>query len=108
MADELVKPPKEIPYELVSKAEWGVHIASSFQYRAMFGTWLYFGSCPRCGHNTSTSVGRGMVMRMATVDPQPPPVTVPKLTVRCRCSHEHRQGETGCGAYASVFNIEFR
>jgi hypothetical protein len=98
----------EIPYEQISEQDWGRAVASSFRYRSAYGAWMYFGQCPRCGHDTATIVGEGIIMRqIVPADPQPAPVTLPKLTVHCQCSHPHGTGKTGCGAFMNVYNVRF-
>ncbi len=109
MGREASEPRREIPYERLSSAAWGEKVAKTFHYRAAFGTWEYFGFCPRCGHDTSTSIGGAPIMRALTMaDERPAPVTVPTLTVECQCSHQHGSDKTGCGAYMNVFNVQFK
>src|ERR1035437_3783916 len=98
-----------IPYEVVTEKAWGEAIADTFVYAPWHGSWMYSGACPRCRHKTTTSVGRAFMQKMITFEEKPPePVFLDELPVECSCGEQRAPDKTGCGAYAVVYNVNFK
>jgi hypothetical protein len=99
---------RAISYKVETMREWGETIAKTFRYAPGEGGWTYFGACPRCGHETTTSVRRGFIQKAITLKKEPPePVFLEELPVECSCGQQHAPDKTGCGAYAVVYNVAF-
>lgn len=99
----------DLTYEEISTRAWAQRVAETFRYRVAGAGWEYYGTCPRCGHATSSLITRTPVIRdlLSAGPSRPEPVTVRVLTVYCQCQPGHAADHIGCGAYGNLNDIRF-
>lgn len=87
---------------------WIVEVGRTFRYWPSMGSWVFGGTCPRCGHPTSQSVTDTIEVRMLTPELAPAPHTFHQLVVRCQCTTQHGKDKVGCGRSGILRNVVFR
>jgi hypothetical protein len=99
---------KQLPFKLVSTASWAQQVADKFKCRWDHGSWIYSGTCPRCGHETSMVVPKVPVYELDVPRrDRPESVHFDRLTVHCSCEPGHKAGLLGCGAFGDVLDVTF-